>query len=88
MPYYSDTDPKIEKLQFDLIRQVPISKKLMMVANLNKAAIALSLHSLRKQYPHESEARLHRRLADRILGIELAERAYGPLTEEEETNAG
>jgi hypothetical protein len=82
MPYYSDTNPKIEKLQLDLMRQVPVSKKLMMVASLNQAVIELAWSGIRKQYPHESTERLRRRLADRILGAELAEKAYGPLVEE------
>jgi hypothetical protein len=82
MPYYSDTDPEVEKRQFDLIRQIPPSKKLMMVASLNQSVIELAWSGLRAQYPHESTARLRRRLADRILGAELAQRAYGPLIEE------
>lgn len=81
MPYYSDTDPKIEKRQFDLMRQIPPSQKLIMVANLNQAVIELALSNLRAQYPHESTTRLRRRLADRILGTELAQKAYGPLIE-------
>ena len=87
MPYYSDTDPKIEKLQFDLVRQIPASKKLMMVANLNQAVLDLAWSGLRAQYPHESTARLRRRMADRILGTELAQKAFGP-HQEEETHAG
>lgn len=83
MPYYADTHPKIEKIQFDLMRHTPVNKKLMMVASLNQAVIELAWSSLCKQYPHEGTARLRRRLADRILGKELAEKAYGPLIEEE-----
>jgi hypothetical protein len=83
MAYYSDTDPRIEKLQFDLMRQVPPGKKLIMVANLNQALMELVWSGLRAQYPHESAERLRRRLADRILGADLAERVYGQLLEEE-----
>ncbi len=83
MSYYSDTDPKIEKLQFDLVRQIPTSKKLMMVACLNQDAIEMAWSSLRAQYPQESTARLRRRLADRILGPGLAQKVFGPLKEDE-----
>lgn len=87
MSYYSDTDPKIEKLQLNLMRQISTSKKLMMVASLNQDAIEMAWSSLRAQYPHESIERLRRRLADRILGPDLAQKIYGTLIEEE-TNAG
>jgi len=83
MPYYSDTDPKIEKLQFDLVRQIPTSKKLMMVASLNQAVLDLAWSGLRAHYPHKSTARLRRRLADRMLGTELAQKAFGPHKEKE-----
>jgi hypothetical protein len=87
MSYYSDTDPKIEKLQFDLVRQIPTSKKLLMVASLNQAVLELTWSGLRAQYPHESTTDLRRRLADRILGPELARKVYGP-HKEVETHAG
>lgn len=87
MSYYSDTDPKIEKLQFDLVRKLPTSKKLMMVASLNQDALDLAWSGLRAQYPHESTAHLRRLLADRILGTELARKVFGP-HKEEETHAG
>lgn len=59
----------------------------MMVASLNQAVVKLAWSGLRAQYPHESTARLRRRLADRMLGPELAQKAFGPL-KEEETHAG
>ena len=83
MPYYSDTHPEIEKIQFELLQQVPIDQKLMMVANLNQAVIEMALSGLRSQYPGESPSRLRRRLADRLLGKELSEKVYGPLILEE-----
>jgi len=79
MPYYSDTHPRVEKLQFDLMRRVSVSKKLMMVSDLNRAVIEMAWSALCKQYPHKNKSYLRRRLADRILGKELAEKAYGPL---------
>ena len=86
MAYYSDIDPNIEKCLFDLMRQVPIDKILMMVAKLNQVVIELALHSFHMQYPYKIKARLHWRLADRILEFELAESAFGPLEEETDTD--
>lgn len=82
MTYYSDTHPEMEKKQFEMLRRVPAAKKIMMAADLNQAAIEMALSGLRIQYPGESPARLRRRLADRLLGKELAEKVYGPLQEE------
>jgi len=87
MPYYTDTHPEIERVQFELMRQVPIGKKLLMVANLNQAAIEMAMSGLRAQYPGENPTRLRRRLADRLLGKELAEKVYGPILPEEDFHA-
>jgi len=37
----------------------------------------LALTGLRSQYPHASEAELRRKLADVLLGEELARKVYG-----------
>jgi hypothetical protein len=87
MIYYTDTDPDSEKFQFDLLRRVPLSKKPEMIANLNQAAIEMAFSGLRAQYPNESRMRLRRRLADLLLGKELAEKAYGPLPQGVESHA-
>ena len=44
----------------------------------------LALAGLRQRYPDDSPSQRRRRLADLILGTELAARAYGPMPEEEE----
>ena len=41
---------------------------------------------LRSRYPNDSPQMIERRMADLLLGEELALKAYGPLTEEQ--NAG
>jgi hypothetical protein len=79
MSYYSDTHPKIEAMQLEMLRRAPVAKKLEMVANLNQAAIEMAFSGLRMRYPNESRARLRRRLADLLLGKELAEKVYGRL---------
>ena len=41
-------------------------------------AKALALSGLRERYPQATEAEIQRRLADRMLGEELAAEVYGP----------
>jgi hypothetical protein len=58
-----------------------------MVVQLNQTVHELALAGLRERYPSASSKELRRRLADMALGPELAENAYGPLTETEEPHA-
>lgn len=75
----SDTHPKMEELQVKLMREAPSWKKAAMVGEMYRAMITLSLSGLRARHPAASEGELRRRLADLVLGPELANRVYGPL---------
>ena len=75
----SDTHPKIEALQIQLWRQATPTRKMEMVAQLNASVRTLALAGLRSRYPEASEAELRRRLADLLLGEELAHKVYGEL---------
>lgn len=55
------------------------TRKMNMLAQLNAAARMLALAGLRSQYPQASEAELRRKLADLLLGEELARKVYGDL---------
>ena len=77
----TDTPPEITALQARLLRQVGPARKLEMVCQLNQAVLGLALAGLQARYPREVPARLRRRLADLVLGAELARRVYGPLDE-------
>ena len=44
-----------------------------------QTAKQLAFSGLHQRYPNTSEAELRRRLADLLLGSELAEKTYGPL---------
>jgi hypothetical protein len=77
-----DTQPEAELVMLQLLRQAPVWRKWQMMAQLNAMAKSLALSGLRQQYPQASEAELRRRLADRLLGPELALAAYGPLVSE------
>ena len=78
---YSDTSSDIESLILDLQRKMPAWKKIELVRSLNDMTLKLSSAGLRKRYPQASDAELKRRMADIILGPELAERVYGSLTD-------
>jgi hypothetical protein len=54
-----------------------------MVGQLNQTVRTLALSGLRQRYPEATPQELRRRLADLLLGPDLAARAYGPLREQE-----
>ena len=74
---FSDTHPKMEALQIQLLRQASPARKMEMLAQLNASARTLALTGLRSHYPLASEPELRRRLADLLLGEELALKVYG-----------
>ncbi len=75
----SDTHPKMEALQIQLWRQTSPTRKMYMLAQLNASARTLALTGLRSRYPQETEAELRRRLADLLLGEDLARKVYGEI---------
>jgi hypothetical protein len=75
----SDTHPKMEALQIQLWRQASPTRKMHMLAQLNASVHMLAMAGLRSRYPGASEVELRRRLADLILGEELAYKTYGEL---------
>jgi hypothetical protein len=78
-PVFSDTSPETERVLFALLREMPPWRKLEMVAQLNQMVRELALSGLRERYPQADEAEVRRRLADLVLGPDLAKKAYGPL---------
>jgi len=78
----ADTHPEAERVLIELWRRASPARKMGMILSANRTARALALTGLRERYPHESPARLRRRLADLWLGPELAAKAYGPLPPE------
>jgi hypothetical protein len=75
--YYSDTHPKMEELQIKLLREVPGWRKMEMLVSLNAAARELAMAGLRRRYPNANSEEIRRRLADLLLGEELAQKVYG-----------
>lgn len=74
-----DTTPEVEAILFQLWRETPAWRKLEMMENLNRTARQLALAGLRRRHPDASPEKLHRLLADMLLGPELAAQVYGPL---------
>ena len=75
-PYYSDTHPKMEALQIELMRTAPPWRKIEMLTALNSSARSLALAGLRQRHPQASSAELRRRLADLLLGPDLAYKVF------------
>jgi hypothetical protein len=76
-----DTDPEAERIQIELLRQMPPWRKLQLIDQLTQTWYVLALTGLKQRYPRASDDELRRRLADLVLGSELAARVYGPLHE-------
>jgi hypothetical protein len=81
METLSDTQPEITSLQYHLLRQVSPARKLAMLGEMNLTVKTLMYSGLRSHYPADSTEKLNRRLADLILGPELANRVYGSFVE-------
>ncbi len=79
---FSDTNPEIAALQHNLLRQVGPARKLAMLEQMNQTVRTLAISGLKSRYPEDSPTMLRRRLADLLLGPELATLVYGPLVEE------
>jgi hypothetical protein len=77
----SDTRPEIAVLQRSLLRQAGPARKLAMLGQMNQTVKTLALSGLRSRYPADSPEMLRRRLADLVLGPELARMVYGPPVE-------
>jgi hypothetical protein len=77
-----DTHPEIERLQIERLQQMPAGRKLELVGEMNRTLHLLALAGLRQRYPDDSPAQCRRRLADLVLGAELAAQVYGPLGED------
>ena len=78
-----DTHPAIERLQIERLRQMPSWRKMTLMAEMNQTARTLALAGLRQRHPDDTPARRRRRLADLVLGPELAACVYGALPEED-----
>jgi hypothetical protein len=72
----SDTHPKMEALQIEIIRRMPAWKKLAVVEGLNETVRALAVSGIKERHPNATPQEVKRMLADLILGVELAKKVY------------
>lgn len=75
----ADTPAEIEHVQIELLRQMPPWRKMALVGEMTRTVRELALAGLRQRHPSESPAQIRRRLADLMLGPDLAVRVYGSL---------
>ena len=73
----SDTHPKIEQLQIELIRRMPSWKKFSLVDGLNETVRTLAVSGIRERHPDASPEEIRFMLAQLMLGEELARKVYG-----------
>ena len=83
----SDTHPKIEAYQLELLRQAPPWRKAHMLGQMYHTVKQLAYQGLRQRHPQADEDELRRRLADLMLGAELAQQVYGSFAPEETSYA-
>lgn len=72
-----DTSPDIENLRTERLRRMPPWRKLELMAGMGQAVRTLALTGLRQRHPDDTAAQRQRRLADLVLGRDLAARVYG-----------
>ena len=73
---FSDTHPKIERMQIEFIRQMPSWKKFAIVDGLNETVKTLATTGIKQCHPDASPQQIHRMLATLMLGEELARKVY------------
>jgi hypothetical protein len=73
---FSDTHPKMEALQVELIRRMPAWKKLSIVDDLNETVRLLAISGIKERHPNATPQEVQRMLAELMLGSELAQRVY------------
>ncbi len=73
---YSDTDPKMEALQIEFIRNMPAWKKISMVDGLNETVKTMAISGIKQRQPDATPEQIQRMLADLMLGAELARKVY------------
>jgi hypothetical protein len=76
-PALTDTDPAAERVQLELLRRASVARKLELLGQLNDTVHVLAISGLRHNPPVLSDRALRRRLADLVLGEELARIVYG-----------
>ena len=72
----SDTHPKMEQMQIELIRRMPSWRKFSVVDGLNETVKLMAIAGIKQRNPNATPKQVHRLLAELILGKELARKVY------------
>jgi hypothetical protein len=72
----SDTHPKMEALQIELIRRMPSWRKFSVVDGLNETVKLMAIAGIKQRNPNATPKQVHRLLAELILGKDLARKVY------------
>ena len=75
-PLVRDTDPDVERRQIEAWRRLTPGDKLTLVLRMNANVRQLALAGVRQRYPGASPREQFLRLAQVMLGDELARKAY------------
>jgi len=78
---FADTSPEAEEVLLDLLRRKTAAEKMRMVNQLNTRMRRAVLCGLQQRHPQMTEKQLKRKLADILLGEELATKVYGKFPE-------
>jgi hypothetical protein len=73
----SDTAPEAQKVRFEMMRKLPVWKRLALTCELIQATRLLMLADLRRRFPQAGEEELRRRLIARLLTRDEVVAAYG-----------
>ncbi len=73
----SDTTPAAERVLIHLWREMPAWRKMELVGEMNATVKTLARAGLAQRFPNALPQEIERRLADILLGAELAQRVYG-----------
>jgi hypothetical protein len=82
----ADTSPEAWQFWIEGLRQMTPSQKLRQSLDLSETVRRAAEAGLRQQYPAATDREIFVRLAQRILGMDLACKVYGDLLVEEIRN--
>jgi hypothetical protein len=80
---FPDTHPEVEAVLIRLLRDAPTWRKLEMVGQMNAAVQTMMRSGLKECYPKDSPQMIQRRMADLLLGEDLALKVFGPPLEKD-----
>jgi hypothetical protein len=73
----SDTDPALEKVMIERIRQMSAAEKFHRIGQMNRFLEDLALAEIHRRYPDADEQECRMRLASRRVPAELLQKAFG-----------